>query len=208
MALKNMLLAMIEIQPRTGYELSKVCEHVLSNFWTADQRQVYHALDKMEGDGWISAEVIIQESAPNKKVYSITTQGMEALERWLTTWQPPQPVRREALAQIFFGGLVPPDALGDLMAGWRESLEARRTSLRGHLADYERILAHPPARDWGWLFSLRMMMFRYVVAQLNLERQWLEETGQLLDIIREHARDDMQPAQEMLRSLLEDFDEA
>ncbi|MBK8026267.1 MAG: PadR family transcriptional regulator [Chloroflexi bacterium] len=202
-ALKYMLLAMIDIMPRTGYELGKLFDHILSNFWTADQRQVYHALDKLESDGWITAERIIQESAPNKNVYSITPTGKEALRSWLTTPQPPQPTRQEWLAQVFFGGLVEPEALEALIDGRKASLEARASDLERHLADYQRVLENPPPRDWGWMFALRMMMFRYVRAQHQAERRWLEEVRVVLELLKTLPPDDLLLAKRLLKELLQ-----
>lgn len=205
MALKYMLLAMIQVQPRTGYQLTKVFDHVLSNFWSADQRQVYHALDKLEADCWIAAERVVQDNAPNKNVYSITPEGLEELRKWLGTPQPPPPVRLDWMAQIFFGGLLEPDELEPVIAARLERMETREAEMRGHIADYQRILDNPALILSGRMFALRMLLFRYVLAQQQSERIWLEEMVTMLNELQNEPADDMDAAKRLLKGLLRDF---
>lgn len=208
MALKYMLLAMIEVLPRTGYELTKAFDQVLSNFWSADQRQVYHALDKLEADGWIAAERVVQENAPNKNVFSITPLGKEELERWLRTPQPPQPLRLEWMAQFFFGGLLEPQEIEPLIVARLARLLVRQSEMRGHIADYQRIFNsdNPNRVVSGRVFALRMMLFRYVLRQHEMERVWLAEMSALLEELKiSTLAEDMAITRRLIQALLDDF---
>ncbi len=88
----------------TGYDLNKVFEQTAQHFWTTDQSQIYRALYRMEGNGWVHAETVIQTDNPNKKIYHVSEAGRTELHRWLTTPLPTPPVREGWLGQVFFGG--------------------------------------------------------------------------------------------------------
>lgn len=205
MALKYLLLGLLDVAPRTGYQMDKICRHALSNFWGSDQRQVYHALATMETDGWIIPEIVIQEGPPNKKVYSITAKGQRALQDWLTTPLPPQPPRLDWMGQLFFGGSVEPGALQKLIDARRERLEARIKALWGHIADYRRTIENP---EIPWLarnVALRMLIFRYSLAQYREERIWLEHAQAAIDWLATTTPEDFDPARTLMQSLYDDF---
>lgn len=102
MPLSHAILASLEIQPMTGYDLKKFFDKSVGHFWSSTQSHIYKALDDLEGRGWVEKTIIAQEDKPNRKQYVITTAGREELRRWLTTPLPPAPVREAWLIQLFF----------------------------------------------------------------------------------------------------------
>jgi DNA-binding PadR family transcriptional regulator len=102
MPLAHAILASIELQPMTGYDLKKFFDVSVGHFWTTTQSHIYKALNDLENQGWVEKHTIPQEDKPNRKVYSITEAGRVELRRWLTTPLPPSPVREAWLIQIFF----------------------------------------------------------------------------------------------------------
>lgn len=102
MSLPHAILASLEMKPMTGYDLKKFFDQSAGHFWTATQSHIYKALTTLEKEGWVDNQVIVQESKPNRKEYSITESGKEELHRWLTTPLPPAPVREAWLIQLFF----------------------------------------------------------------------------------------------------------
>jgi len=68
----------------TGYELTKEFNESIAFFWHATSQQIYKELDTMEKSGWLASERIMQSEKPNKRVYSITAKGKEALLDWLS----------------------------------------------------------------------------------------------------------------------------
>lgn len=83
MSLKHGLLGLLNYGDMTGYELTKVFEDSLGFFWQAQMSQIYRELNAMEKAGWLDSRTVIQTDKPNKKVYSITQAGREALHAWL-----------------------------------------------------------------------------------------------------------------------------
>ena len=102
MPLEHAILAFIEFEPMTGYDLKKYFDVSISHFWSTTQSHIYKALDGLGKKGWAEMRMISQEDKPNRKEYHITPAGQAELRRWLVTPLPLEPVREASLIQIFF----------------------------------------------------------------------------------------------------------
>jgi DNA-binding PadR family transcriptional regulator len=81
--LKHMLLALLSLEPRHGYDLKNAFETLLGGTWPLNIGQVYTTLSRLERDDLVESEVVPQELLPDRKVYAITEKGREALAQWL-----------------------------------------------------------------------------------------------------------------------------
>jgi DNA-binding PadR family transcriptional regulator len=108
MSLKHGLMGLLKYAPMTGYDLDKAFRESLSFFWKATTSQIYRELDTMERGGWLTSEHIIQNTKPNKRVYSLTETGEEEFAAWLA--EPAEDiagamsVRSAFLMRVFFSG--------------------------------------------------------------------------------------------------------
>lgn len=111
MSLKYGLLGLLNYRPMTGYDLNSVFENSLRYFWRAQKSQIYRELKTMEGEGWVASELILQTDKPNKRVYSITPAGQQALRLWLhqPLYAHEEQLHSELLLQLFFSGALPLD---------------------------------------------------------------------------------------------------
>ena len=80
--LKEVLLGLLDAEPRYGYELKAVFEQVTGGTWPLNVAQVYTALTKAEKDGLVHAEVVPQDLLPDRKVFALTDKGRAALHAW------------------------------------------------------------------------------------------------------------------------------
>lgn len=80
--LRYLLLALLDREPRHGYDLKAVFEDFLGGTWPLNIGQVYTALARLEQDGLVSCEVVAQDLLPDRKVYSLTEDGRQELKRW------------------------------------------------------------------------------------------------------------------------------
>jgi PadR family transcriptional regulator, regulatory protein AphA len=104
MSLTHAILGILKQEPMTGYDLkTRRFDGTISHFWTADQAQIYRTLDKLTEQKLVRAELVIQEGAPNRKVYSLTPEGETELHDWLAQSQEIPPLRDAFLVQLFFG---------------------------------------------------------------------------------------------------------
>ena len=104
MSLPYGLLGLLSYIDATGYDLTKIFEDSLNNFWRAQASQIYRELDRMEQKGWIKSQSVVQDKRPNKRVYKITEDGRGEYSRWLSDTAPPFDFPHESLSlRIFFG---------------------------------------------------------------------------------------------------------
>ena len=83
------ILGLIDKDKVTGYDLTKIFNDSVADFWSAKQSQIYTELKKLVDAALIEYEVVIQGEVLEKKVYSITTKGKEELAAWMHEDEPP-----------------------------------------------------------------------------------------------------------------------
>ncbi|MFJ3309433.1 PadR family transcriptional regulator [Streptomyces sp. NPDC086549] len=132
MALRNAVLAALLDGEASGYELSKAFASSVANFWTVTPQQLYRELEKLEGEGLIAGRVVEQVRRPNKRVFSLTQTGREALAAF--TALPPRPgaVRDELLVKVQAVDVGDVDAV-------RAAIGERMKQSHLKLAEYRRI---------------------------------------------------------------------
>lgn len=69
--------------PSSGYEVKARLEAGAAQFWHASYSQIYAELRRLNDLGLASEEHVLQETRPNKRVYTITAAGRRALRAWL-----------------------------------------------------------------------------------------------------------------------------
>src|SRR5215813_11165734 len=86
MSLKYALLTLLTGERLlSGYDLLRYFDGSVGFVWHATHPQVYRELDKLRREGLVANELVVQSGRPNKKVYSITEQGMHELLAWVAT---------------------------------------------------------------------------------------------------------------------------
>ena len=100
MALRHAVLAALLGGEYSGYQLAKIFDLDVSNFWHAVPQQLYSELSKLEAEGLISGRRIIQHDRPNKRVYTVTQSGLDELERFAATPAKPGIVRDNLLVMV------------------------------------------------------------------------------------------------------------
>jgi PadR family transcriptional regulator AphA len=81
--LKFALLGALNYQPMSGYDLKQFTDRSTSNFWYAELSQIYVTLKALEKDGLVTSTSILQEGRRDRRVYTITGSGKQAIEAWL-----------------------------------------------------------------------------------------------------------------------------
>lgn len=97
------LLGLLMLRPRHGYELYQEFEAELGRVWQLGMSQLYAQLRQLEEAGLVAAHTEAQEARPPRRVYELTTTGREAFLTWLG--QPTPYVRQlrvEFLARLYF----------------------------------------------------------------------------------------------------------
>lgn len=111
MAIAHAILVSLINTPASGYELAKQFEASVGFFWKATYQQIYRELTKLEDLSWISAQVIAQETRPDKKLYTVTELGRLQLIEWMNRTCEPAVIKDDLLVKIFAGYLIPEQKL-------------------------------------------------------------------------------------------------
>ncbi|MFC8507601.1 PadR family transcriptional regulator [Streptomyces sp. NPDC057411] len=135
MSLKHAVLAALLEGEASGYDLAKLFDVSVANFWAATPQQLYRELDRLSEAGLIEARVVQQERRPNKRMFTLTETGRRDLIAYTTHPPKPTAVRDELMVQ------VQACDEGD-SAAVREHVRERMEWARGKLARYERL------REW------------------------------------------------------------
>lgn len=101
MALRNAVMAALLEGEASGYDLAKAFDATVANFWMSTPQQLYRELDRMEADGLVTGRVVEQERRPNKRLFSLTAAGREAIRAY--TAEPlgkPAVIRDELLVKV------------------------------------------------------------------------------------------------------------
>jgi len=78
------LLALLAKEPAHGYELKTRLEKVFGEAYPSPNiGQIYVTLQRLERDGLVRSQDVVQTTRPNKRVYELTDAGREAVLAWM-----------------------------------------------------------------------------------------------------------------------------
>ena len=161
--------------PMSGYDLKKAVEQSVGNFWKESYGQLYPILKRLSEQGLVEKVDGAGGGKRARHVYSVTSDGRQALRRWLEEPTEPQQLRNELLLKLFFGGR------GD--ATWsRRQVERTRRRLVAELERYEAIherlrREHADDADYEyWVITVR-----YGERDTRALIDWCDETLAVLD---------------------------
>ena len=172
MPLSHAILASLELQPMTGYDLKKFFDMSVGHFWTTTQSHIYKALNDLEKEGWVEKSIVEQEDKPNRKEYSITKRGRAELRRWLTTPLPPAPVREAWLIQLFFSHLSSDEEITALV---KERGKNIRQILDAYQSQTQAVIPEDLPPELERARALWQITLDYGIAFYEFELKWNKE---------------------------------
>ncbi|MEV0598899.1 PadR family transcriptional regulator [Streptomyces sp. NPDC050315] len=189
MALRNAVMAALLEGEASGYDLAKGFDASVANFWMATPQQLYRELDRMEREGLIAARVVEQERRPNKRLFSLTEAGMDAVRAYVA--EPPgkpTTIRDELLVKVQCADV------GDIEAV-RAAITERMEWAVAKLARYERLkerLLKGRTEDQYCAQAERIGPYLTLLRGMAFEReniQWGEAALRILERRTSAARD-------------------
>jgi DNA-binding PadR family transcriptional regulator len=131
----RVILGMVRMGKRTGYEIKQLVDVSARFFWTTSYGQIYPELKRLEQAGLISGEAE-PTGGRSRTVYSMTPAGDAALDSWLTArdelvWE----LRDEGLLKLFFSEERDPDDVREHLRAVRQRSEAVADQLRSLRTD-------------------------------------------------------------------------
>ena len=120
--LRHIILGLLWARPMSGYDIKQAFDRALASYWNAGNSQIYTTLKSLSQAGLVEAEVIVQTTRPNRKVYRLTTAGQAELDRWLQEEVPERFTKDEFLTKLFFCGETSDEVTLRHLREHRESL--------------------------------------------------------------------------------------
>ncbi|WP_163653222.1 PadR family transcriptional regulator [Listeria sp. PSOL-1] len=129
------LLEMIAREASSGYELA----HQLKIMQNTHHSQIYPSLSDLEEKGFLIVHVQKQEGKPNKKVYSITELGLNALKEWANSTLKPPVIRDEFIIKLQLDWLEP-EQTNELLHERKKYLENQKSLITETLFKFKKTL--------------------------------------------------------------------
>ncbi|HET8550344.1 MAG TPA: PadR family transcriptional regulator [Bryobacteraceae bacterium] len=81
-----LILKILELEPRTGWSISRRLRQMSNETLQASHGSLYPALHKLEHEGWIRGEWKQSDTGRPAKVYSLTRAGRRQLQTEAENW--------------------------------------------------------------------------------------------------------------------------
>lgn len=148
--------------PRSGWDVATGLRSMVGDFWNVTPSQVYRELRSMEDAGLVEAG---DAGARDRRPYSITSAGRQALHAWMDGPLERDVVRIPLLLRLFLEYSTTADRsrIARLVAEYRAQHDGQIERYESKLADLER----------GGLPHSQLV--RYGLHHEEAVRQWLDE---------------------------------
>lgn len=115
MDVRTLCLGVLSLGNASGYEIKKRLEESFRHFYDASFGSIYPALNRLQDEGLVDCTHEAQSKRPDKKVYSLTTDGRLTLVRELEEQPNADRIRSEFLVAMMFADLLPARHVSDLI---------------------------------------------------------------------------------------------
>jgi DNA-binding PadR family transcriptional regulator len=136
----RVILGMITLGKRTGYEIKQFVDKTTRHFWAASYGQIYPELKRLEDQGLITG-TDDPAGGRARTLFELTPAGRQALARWLHTDDTPSAeLRDEGMLKLFFSDAEPERRIENIRA-MRRQAERKLEQLEA----LEEMAAHGPS---------------------------------------------------------------
>lgn len=183
---KTLCLGILSRGEASGYEIKKHFEQAFSHYFIAGFGSIYPALADLTRRGLIVCSDVVQEKRPAKKVYRLTPEGREQLQRELAETYPRHKVRSEFMVLLTFAHLLPLERL-------EEVIQIRSDDIRKTLLHIDNCLQECVPMTAGERHTIG-----FAQAVLGAGLDYLERNGEAM--VREIGDEKLNPNQNRDRS--------
>jgi PadR family transcriptional regulator AphA len=168
-ASRYMLLGLLDWRPMSGYDIKKIVEKSIKDFWHESYGNIYPILQGFVKEGLAERRVERQEGRPDRIEYTITPAGRAELVAWLERPTGARRVRDVFLAKFIFGHLLSKEQNIEQVEAYCREREER-------LEWYRETLASLEENAWGsrkLLFEFLALRQGFVMTEARLK--WCDE---------------------------------
>jgi PadR family transcriptional regulator AphA len=183
MTINHVILGVLSLSSSTGYDLKKIIAENRILPWSGNNNQIYKALVELKDRGWVTSESIVQDTAPNKKIYTLSESGRAELHSWLLAETELPEVHHPLLAKLLFVDCLQPDELTDLLVSYRHDLVNQKAMQSAQLATP--VLQHRPVKTTSTELMVKIhdlssqFLHDQLTAEIHLVDQILKDIRKL-----------------------------
>ncbi|MDR7083255.1 DNA-binding PadR family transcriptional regulator [Arthrobacter ginsengisoli] len=174
------ILQLFSRMPASGYDLKERFQSSLGRGWHAYDTQIYRELKRLEAVGYTTGEVVKGRSGPQRKLYTITPQGLQALQAWLSTPLDFTKTKDEFLLRVWTLELFPPGEAVDFLLRaqheWRSALQHEQAALRTLNDSYGEVDDGSPDAIFG-----RQLGIELNIAMTKARLKWVDRALKVLE---------------------------
>ncbi|MFC5406858.1 PadR family transcriptional regulator [Cohnella soli] len=126
---QDVLLGMLMRRSLSGYEIKNLYEEIFGYFYNSSYGTIYPTLHRMEKEGLISKESVVQEGKPNKNVYTITEEGQSRFYDYLNSHVESDTYKSDFLMRLYFGHYVDEKLVIDWLQQAEKEIQSELDSL-------------------------------------------------------------------------------
>lgn len=158
---------------RSGYELHKLAEGSIGFIWAPARSQLYAVLKRLAAAGMVTGRHVEQEDRPDKRIFSITDEGLATLRSWLGDVEPIEPEDRDGvLLKLFFAAFGDADASRLQLLDYRRRVEQRLATYHGIERGFQ--------ETRGTAATQRRLTLRLGIGLMQATLDWVEEALETL----------------------------
>ena len=163
----RVILGMIALGNRTGYDIKRVVDKSTRHFWAASYGQIYPELGRLEKAGLVHGRPE-PSGGRARTVYELTPRGESALRDWLASdAEPTYELRDEGMLKLFFSDSAPERRIANVRA-----MRARQERKLAELRELE-------GKTGEWHTGPRMTL-EMGIAYAQFMADWCAETERRL----------------------------
>jgi PadR family transcriptional regulator, regulatory protein AphA len=191
MSLRYALLAVLTVEPMTGYDLAKLFRQSVAHVWNAPDSQIYPELKKMEKEQLISGKDVRWGTKGTKRQYEISEAGLQDFRKWMN--EPVVYFLERDSAHLKAAYLEWADTqeafvffeehrshFSELLREWSKRLEEIENLTNPLLV---KRLSIYPLENHQKIIAFKLFTYRGLIARAHQEMRWAEEGIQLLNTL-------------------------
>jgi len=169
------ILGLLTFREMSGYDLKQLINKSITHFyWSPAKSQIYGELRRLESQGLVTMREVPQTLRPDKRLYRITSQGTEAMQKWLeNSGVEPDSYKSALLLKVFFGHMLSPNTIGELLEERRQQVERDLAACQKKVEELRTQVEGSKAED-DLFFPLLTLQRSIALFQTDLS--WIDET--------------------------------
>ncbi|WP_232699867.1 PadR family transcriptional regulator [Brevibacillus daliensis] len=155
MDVKSIILGLLHYREMSGYDIKQFFTTSIGFFYDASYGAIYPALKKLEQEGLVTKEEVMQTGKPNKIMYYLTAEGKEHFRAEMKSDIENPVLRSDMLTRLFFANLQSHEEQKDFFHQLISYQEQRKMNLQDNyekstedLNDYQKMC---------WEYSLHQL---------------------------------------------------